>query len=648
MKKSTYRTASIFAAIILSIAFLNHEIMPVNAQSGTGTLTIPTNFSFQVNLTQGMTLDPDITYLQTVLNSNPKTVVATSGPGSLYQPTASFGGLTKDAVSRFQMLYKSEILTPAGLTSPTGSVGSYTRAKLNSIIHPQTVLTGSGTNYIYTTAQQTVNAPTTVYYGNSAADTMSVATGTNPNTVIDGRGMTKLINISNMHYRVDNSGVRMYALPSFALSNSTNSSTAKPNNQYISNFSTYRAVPLQFMSIFGSGFDLTSNNVYIGPVLIGKYKSSNSSGSQITFSVPDYIPRGFYQIAVSNVFGTTTSQNQYLIIDRASTTEAIIRPVVDSITPAETKNVNDVITVNGSNFTLNNTIMTNLGNLYSIPSYDTKTITFLAGSLPYFGQAQSQYSGKSINQVTKISNENGVSTEVVNHTLTFASKTPTINTTPQNTTGTAEAAKIAELQAFIDARNAASNQVATSSATTTTAQSSAAQPWNGSLNLQIGGGTSSAGGNAGSANSSGGNSGTVNSGGSSNSSIATTLGVGAGAIAAGSLLGGSAGSTAVDKATVPTHFGGTIVQSTLCTCSGGSSLILVDDYASNQILSLMYQPGLSRLNMNFNVYSAGPYVIGGYMPGGGACMVYAGTGCATAGVAQYTIDATRGVGTSAY
>ena len=48
--------------------------------------------------------------------------------------TGFFGSLTRSAVSRFQEKYKSEILTPLGLSSGTGFVGNLTRQKINQLI----------------------------------------------------------------------------------------------------------------------------------------------------------------------------------------------------------------------------------------------------------------------------------------------------------------------------------------------------------------------------------------------------------------------------------------------------------------------------------------------------------------------------------
>lgn len=75
----------------------------------------------------------DIIVLQQILNSNEATRVTEAGPGSAGSEIDYFGKLTYRAVKRFQNYYKSEVLTPVGLTSGSGYVGELTRKKLAAL-----------------------------------------------------------------------------------------------------------------------------------------------------------------------------------------------------------------------------------------------------------------------------------------------------------------------------------------------------------------------------------------------------------------------------------------------------------------------------------------------------------------------------------
>ena len=151
-----------FSLIVITFSLLV-SAAHVNAQTG-GSNTFTTNLSLGSR-------GASVVALQQILNRDPATRVAESGPGSAGNETSYFGALTKIAVVRFQEKYANDVLAPAGLTRASGYVGYYTRAKLSALVTLTTIQTpATSTN----TSPSTATTPL-------SSSTSSTSTPQNPN-----------------------------------------------------------------------------------------------------------------------------------------------------------------------------------------------------------------------------------------------------------------------------------------------------------------------------------------------------------------------------------------------------------------------------------------------------------------------------------
>jgi len=136
---------------------------------------------------------------------------------------------------------------------------------------------------------------------------------------------------------------------------------------------------------------------------------------------------------------------------------------------------------------------------------------------------------------------------------------------------------------------------------------------------------------------------------SSGSNIGLALGILGGAAAvsaissASSNSGGSSGGGGGGPLTV---FGGKITYFFYCTCMA-SYLLYIYDFDLKSVVQLMFIPGVSTLHQQYNVYAAGPTVLGGYTQGSSGCYFYNGESCSSFGSPTGIIDTLRGVGTTA-
>lgn len=111
----------ILKAIILTAILSSGLINPASTLAQTATFQV-----FTLNLKFGIA-NQQVAILQQLL--------ADESPEIYPEKMVSgyFGPLTKAAVERFQTKYASEVLAPAGIDTPTGFVGYYTRTKLNKV-----------------------------------------------------------------------------------------------------------------------------------------------------------------------------------------------------------------------------------------------------------------------------------------------------------------------------------------------------------------------------------------------------------------------------------------------------------------------------------------------------------------------------------
>jgi peptidoglycan hydrolase-like protein with peptidoglycan-binding domain len=296
-----------FYKIIFSLFLLLISASFVEAQT----------FNFYRSLSVGDT-GQDVLELQRLLNQNPDTSIAISGPGSVGNETNYFGNLTKNALIKFQNKYRQEILTPVGLTYGTGYFGPSTISFIEN-------------NYVNDSSIILPNSPTEI----DIQEVIDIINSSNNNENSDDETTEKNIDEAEVDTSedVENNLVRLDSLELYFVS--------KP--------------------VFETGDELTVVGGNIGndpEIYFFNFEDEkvvsrvNVDANFITFDAPN-IKKGKYELYIKN----DNYISNPLVVE---VVDNFNPPKISSISPS-TISYGDTVTIKGSNFEDENIIMTPLG-----------------------------------------------------------------------------------------------------------------------------------------------------------------------------------------------------------------------------------------------------------------------------------------------
>jgi hypothetical protein len=294
-----------------------------------------------------------VTILQKILNKDPETRIADTGPGSPGNETGHFGLLTKTAVMRFQQKYAADILVPGNLARGNGYVGFFTRTKLNLIALSSG--TASAVKPVITPSTPTTTPPATPQVTDyQVKDTEKIDIYAGDSMIAAAR--SKILSALNAAFTSGSTGT--IQIP-----------TIKPSevpNVAIGTLTPRSGPPGTSVTVTGSGI-LSNSTARLGNAYIVRSTSRNLSGT-FSFIIPP-IPAMRYDIALTT--GTSVSNTvPFVVTDPKNPTVHI-----QGISP-ETIPYGGTITITGSGFTAQgNTVVTTFQKFANVASPDGKTIS---------------------------------------------------------------------------------------------------------------------------------------------------------------------------------------------------------------------------------------------------------------------------------
>jgi hypothetical protein len=286
------------------------------------------DFLFSRNLRFG-DRNEEVKELQKMLNRDSSTQVSLMGVGSPGNETDYFGANTLSAVMKFQNKYQSEVLAPAGLSSPTGFVGVLTRQKMNNLLTVS--LPPSPPSPV------SLEKPSSVSVPSSSSTSLSDKSGFFDNMIRSYQSILRLYSVS-----------------------------------------PFKAMGGTSLTFSGTGFSL-ANTIYFGE----NRKIENvplANNSSLHASLPSDLSPGKYEVWVTNEKGSSRRAEFPVFI--TVTTIPISAPVITAITPSDTFGFDGEVAIVGNGFVEKNTLITGFGFIDNLVRKDPNTLSFKIADLP--------------------------------------------------------------------------------------------------------------------------------------------------------------------------------------------------------------------------------------------------------------------------